>query len=83
VSNKEMYPFAWKTESQISPTVIATWKGEEVNREITPGLERQYKLRFENGAGLDEDVDKYTLKLTLENNSTSESLMLETANPHY
>jgi hypothetical protein len=60
-----MHPFGRRTESQISPTVITTWKWGEVNREITPGSERPYKLRFESGADLDEHVDKYTLKLTL------------------
>jgi hypothetical protein len=68
-----MHPFGRRTESQISPTVITTLKGGEVNREITPRSEQQYKLRFKNGAGLDEHIDKYTLKLTLENTSTSES----------
>ena len=66
----------WRTTSQTSPTVITIWKGEEVDREITPGLERQYKLKFENGTVLDENVDKYTLELTLENTSTGESTLL-------
>lgn len=56
--------------------MITTWKGGEVDREITPGLEREYKLKFENGTVLDEDVDKYTLNLTLANLSTGESLLL-------
>jgi hypothetical protein len=42
----------------------------------SPGLEREYKLKFENGTVLDEDVDKYTLNLTLANLSTGESLLL-------
>jgi hypothetical protein len=66
----------WRATSQASPTVITTWTGGQVAREITPGLERQYKLKFENGTVLDEDVDKYTLNLTLANLSTGESLLL-------
>lgn len=66
----------WKERSQTSPTMIASWNGEEVNREVAPSSERQYKFKFENNTLVDEDTKKYRLVLTLENTSSNETTLL-------
>lgn len=60
----------WRGTSTSLPTVISAWEKSASIRQLDPGEEKEYKLKFENNADLFEDESQYNVEMTLENSQT-------------